>query len=91
MKKYLLNGLKYILKICLFFRKQLCQIIKSRDSRGLTLEDIFCLLLYVYCLAGSDISFSETQENELSECLTSALSDWSGMIFVNHCFSFKSI
>ncbi|OXU28463.1 hypothetical protein TSAR_011460 [Trichomalopsis sarcophagae] len=52
---------------------QLSNIVKTRASRGLEMENLLVLLIYLYAMAGPDIKFSEQQENGLKEALSSAI------------------
>ncbi|XP_077286035.1 sec1 family domain-containing protein 2-like [Arctopsyche grandis] len=52
---------------------QISHIIKSWKQRGLSLERLLSLLVYIYSLAGGYITFSEAQEKTLHESLSTAI------------------
>ncbi|KAJ8682740.1 hypothetical protein QAD02_018532 [Eretmocerus hayati] len=52
---------------------QLSNIVKTRASRGLEMENLLVLLIYLYALAGPDLKFSKQQEEGLKESLSGAI------------------
>ncbi|XP_046740275.1 sec1 family domain-containing protein 2-like [Diprion similis] len=52
---------------------QLSNIIKTRATRGLSIENLLGLLVYIYALAGTEIRFIEQQEKQLEEALAEAI------------------
>ncbi|XP_058791912.1 sec1 family domain-containing protein 2-like [Phymastichus coffea] len=54
---------------------QLSNIVKTRATRGLEMENLLVLLVYLYAMAGPDIKFSDQQEEGLKEALISAIYD----------------
>ncbi|XP_014213803.1 sec1 family domain-containing protein 2-like [Copidosoma floridanum] len=52
---------------------QLSNIVKTRASRGLEMENLLVLLIHLYAMAGPDIKFSEQQEKALKEALACAI------------------
>lgn len=52
---------------------QLSNIIKTRATRGLTIENLLGLLIHVYALAGTEIHLPEQQEKQLEDALTEAI------------------
>ncbi|XP_011498041.1 PREDICTED: sec1 family domain-containing protein 2-like [Ceratosolen solmsi marchali] len=52
---------------------QFSNIIKTRITRGLDMENLLVLLIYLYALAGPDIKFSDIHENELKTALNTAI------------------
>ncbi|KAF3427320.1 hypothetical protein E2986_00335 [Frieseomelitta varia] len=52
---------------------QLSNIIRTRVHRGLDIENLLALLVYVYALAGTQIRFSTQQERRLEESIAVAI------------------
>ncbi|KAG7197737.1 hypothetical protein KM043_001562 [Ampulex compressa] len=52
---------------------QLSNIIKTRETRGLEIENLLALLIYVYSLAGTQVQFSAEQEAGLEESISCAI------------------
>ncbi|XP_048505217.1 sec1 family domain-containing protein 2-like isoform X2 [Athalia rosae] len=54
---------------------QLSGIIKTRSTRGLSVENLLGLLVYIYALAGTEIRLPEQQEIQLKNELSEAIYD----------------
>lgn len=52
---------------------QLSNIIQSRSSRGLTMDNLLVLLIHVYSMVGNDINFPPQQEEQLRNSLADAI------------------
>lgn len=48
-------------------------IVKTRATRGLDMENLLALVIYLYAIAGPDIKFSNQQEKTLKEALATAI------------------
>lgn len=44
-----------------------------RAARGLDMENLFVLLIYIYSLAGTEIHFTQQQEEQLKSALNQAI------------------
>lgn len=52
---------------------QISNIIKMRQARGLDMENLLVLLIFIYSLAGTEIPFSTVQEDSLRSSLIDAI------------------
>ncbi|XP_034944941.1 sec1 family domain-containing protein 2-like [Chelonus insularis] len=52
---------------------QISSIIKTRSTKGLDMENLFVLLIHIYSLSGTEIHFTENQENQLRSSLKNAI------------------
>lgn len=53
--------------------QQIGHLIKSRKDRDLSLENLLALLVHVYSLTGTEVSFAKNHEDSLAETLSVAL------------------
>lgn len=70
-----LIDLKHVSSIDLKCNKfqQLSTIIKTRATRGLSIENLLGLLIHIYALAGTEIRLPEQQEKQLEVALSEAI------------------
>ncbi|XP_063825674.1 sec1 family domain-containing protein 2-like [Ostrinia nubilalis] len=52
---------------------QITHLIKSRKDRNLSLESLLALLVHIYSLTGTEVSFSKQHEDSLTETLSVAI------------------
>ncbi|KAL0883011.1 hypothetical protein ABMA27_016495 [Loxostege sticticalis] len=52
---------------------QISHLIKSRKDRNLSLESLLALLVHIYSLSGTEVSFSKQHEDSLTETLSVAI------------------
>ncbi|XP_043276371.1 sec1 family domain-containing protein 2-like [Venturia canescens] len=52
---------------------QISNIVKMRNARGLDMENLLVLLIFIYSLAGTEIPFSSVQEESLRSSLIEAI------------------
>lgn len=53
--------------------QQMSTLIKSRKERNLPLDNLLALIIHIYSLGGTEVSFSKTHEQDLIEALSVAM------------------
>ncbi|XP_061716299.1 sec1 family domain-containing protein 2-like [Cydia pomonella] len=63
---------------------QISHLIKTRKDRKLPLESLLALIVHVYSLTGTEVSFSKQHEDSLTETLSVAIFEDHKTLFADH-------